>query len=153
MVHVGTMRVQDQADILPASNEIAIARVSEALEAATTDQLVVVTVLHNGVLGYQRDAEDVKFGRHTAAVRFTPVDHAAIARACGCRGVAVTHADEYLPALREALASGEPTLIDVDTDPEAYPPITLFDDKLEAVFSKKKVTMFEMNKHLSRHLS
>ncbi|WP_191059870.1 SWIB/MDM2 domain-containing protein [Geminicoccus harenae] len=27
------------------------------------------------------------------------------------------------------------------------------DDKLEAVFSKKKVTMFEMNKHLSRHLS
>lgn len=44
MVDVGTMRVQDQADVLPASDEIAIARVSEALEAATTDQLVVVTV-------------------------------------------------------------------------------------------------------------
>jgi upstream activation factor subunit UAF30 len=27
------------------------------------------------------------------------------------------------------------------------------DDKLEKVFGKKKVTMFEMNKHLSRHLS
>jgi upstream activation factor subunit UAF30 len=27
------------------------------------------------------------------------------------------------------------------------------DDKLEAVFGKKKVTMFEMNKHLARHLS
>ncbi|MGE5721755.1 MAG: SWIB/MDM2 domain-containing protein [Sphingomonadales bacterium] len=28
----------------------------------------------------------------------------------------------------------------------------LADDKLEKVFGKKKVTMFEMNKHLSRHL-
>lgn len=28
----------------------------------------------------------------------------------------------------------------------------LADDKLEKVFDKKKVTMFEMNKHLSRHL-
>ena len=28
----------------------------------------------------------------------------------------------------------------------------LADDKLEAVFSAKKATMFEMNKHLARHL-
>jgi len=28
----------------------------------------------------------------------------------------------------------------------------LADDKLEKIFGKKKVTMFEMNKHLSRHL-
>jgi upstream activation factor subunit UAF30 len=27
------------------------------------------------------------------------------------------------------------------------------DDKLEAIFGKKKVTMFEMNKHLARHLT
>jgi chromatin remodeling complex protein RSC6 len=27
------------------------------------------------------------------------------------------------------------------------------DEKLEAVFGKKKVTMFEMNKHLAQHLS
>jgi upstream activation factor subunit UAF30 len=29
----------------------------------------------------------------------------------------------------------------------------LADDKLAAVFGKKKVTMFEMNKHLAAHLS
>jgi chromatin remodeling complex protein RSC6 len=29
----------------------------------------------------------------------------------------------------------------------------LADDKLEPVFGKKKVTMFEMNKHLARHLT
>ena len=29
----------------------------------------------------------------------------------------------------------------------------LADDKLKSVFGKDKVTMFEMNKHLSRHLT
>ena len=29
----------------------------------------------------------------------------------------------------------------------------LADDKLEKIFGAKKVTMFEMNKHLSKHLS
>jgi chromatin remodeling complex protein RSC6 len=29
----------------------------------------------------------------------------------------------------------------------------LADDKLEAVFGKKKVTMFEMNKYLAQHLT
>jgi acetolactate synthase-1/2/3 large subunit len=111
---------------------------SEMETARRTGTAVVVTVLNNGVLGYQKDAEDVKFERHTSACHFTPVDHAAIARACGCRGVTVRHAEEYRPALEAALASGEPALIDVDTDPEAYPPITLFDDKLEAVRARQR---------------
>ncbi len=88
---------------------------------------VVVTVLNNSVLGYQRDAEDVKFGAHTSAVYFAPVDHAQIARACGCRGVRIENASDYLPALTEALARDETTLIDVVIDPQAYPPITFFD--------------------------
>ncbi|HEX6741874.1 MAG TPA: TPM domain-containing protein [Sphingomicrobium sp.] len=44
MLDVGLMRVQDGAGIIPATEEIALARKSEALEQATTDQLVVVTV-------------------------------------------------------------------------------------------------------------
>lgn len=44
MLDVGLMRVQDRAGIIPAAEEIDLARASEALERATTDQLVVVTV-------------------------------------------------------------------------------------------------------------
>ena len=33
----------------------------------------------------------------------------------------------YLPALREALDRDETTVLDVITDPEAYPPVTFFD--------------------------
>src|SRR5688572_25096893 len=111
---------------------------SELETARRTKTPVVITVLNNRVLGYQKDAEDVKFGRHTQACHFTPVDHAAIARACGCRGVSIGKASEYLPALREALSLNETTVLDVDTDPEAYPPITAFDEKLDEMRSSKR---------------
>ncbi len=136
---LGAKAARPASPVLCVTGDGAFGHVWSELETARrTGTAVVVTVLNNGVLGYQKDAEDVKFGRHTSAVQFTPVDHAAIARACGCRGIAVKRAEEYLPALREALACGEPTLIDVDTDPEAYPPITLFDDKLEAVRAQRR---------------
>lgn len=40
-------------------------------------------------------------------------DYAAIARAYGARGVRIGSAAEFRPALREAIASGQPTVIDV----------------------------------------
>jgi acetolactate synthase-1/2/3 large subunit len=100
---------------------------SELETAARRKTPIVLTVLNNSCLGYQKDAEDVKFGRHSTACYFTPVDHAAIARASGCRGIRIEKASEYLPALREALASNETTLLDVIVDPAAYPPVTFFD--------------------------
>lgn len=100
---------------------------SELETAARRETPVALTVLNNGCLAYQKDAEDVKFGRHTTACYFTPVDHAAIARACGCRGIRIERAGDYLPALREALASRETTVLDVVTDAAAYPPVTFFD--------------------------
>lgn len=92
---------------------------------------VTVIVLNNGVLGYQKDAETVKFGTYTTACHFAPVDHAAIARACGCEGVRVEAADQILPALRAALQSDRPTLIEVATDPDAHPAISLYDGTLD----------------------
>ncbi|GGG17751.1 acetolactate synthase large subunit [Caldovatus sediminis] len=87
---------------------------------------VTVIVLNNGVLAYQKDAEDARFGEHTDAVDFAPVDHAAIARACGVAGTRVERAEEVGPALDAAFASGAPALLDVITDPGARPPITVF---------------------------
>jgi uncharacterized protein len=41
---VGTLRVQDHAELLTGAQEIGLVRQSEALEKETTDQLVIVTV-------------------------------------------------------------------------------------------------------------
>jgi acetolactate synthase-1/2/3 large subunit len=91
---------------------------------------VVLTVLNNQGLGYQKDAEDVLFGAHTEVCHFSAVDHAPIALACGWRALRIEDPEAYRPALEAALASGEPTLLDVVTELEAYPPITMFEGRL-----------------------
>lgn len=91
---------------------------------------VTVIVLNNGILGFQKHAELVKFGAHTGAIDFTPVDHAAIARATGCNGVRVETGEAFVAALREALASDVTTVLDVITSADAYPPISVFENKL-----------------------
>jgi acetolactate synthase-1/2/3 large subunit len=83
-------------------------------------------VLNNGILGYQKHAELVKFGDHTDAVDFTDVDHTLIAQACGVASLKVTEAAGIGPALDEAFAARRPMLIDVHSDPEARPPINYY---------------------------
>ena len=84
-------------------------------------------MLNNQILGYQKHAENVLFGAHTDAVDFQPVDHAAIARACGLQGQRVEDPDSYGAALAEAASSGTTTVIDAMVDADAYPPITAFE--------------------------
>jgi acetolactate synthase-1/2/3 large subunit len=91
---------------------------------------VVVTVLNNQSLAYQKHAEDVLFGAHTSAVDLGPVDHAAIARACGLNGVRVERPEDYRRALDEAIAAEQATVIDVMVDPHAVPPVTAFEGRL-----------------------
>ena len=90
---------------------------------------VVVIVLNNQILGYQKHAELSLFGDYTDVVHFTAVDHAAIARAVGCEGIRVETPEQFLPALEEALGKAEVTVIDVVTDEKAHPPITVFQGK------------------------
>lgn len=137
---IGARIARPESPVLCIVGDGGFAHVWSELETVNRTKLpIVLTVLNNGVLGYQKDAEDVKFGTHTTACYFTPVDHAAIARACGVEGVRVEKAEDYLPAVKKALASGKPCVIDVVTDPAAYPPITLFAqlDDIRAAKTKK----------------
>lgn len=85
---------------------------------------VIVIVLNNQILGYQKHGEKVSVGEYTDACDFEAVDHAAIAIACGVNGIRVENADAFMPALQQALKSKITTVIDVITDEDAYPPVT-----------------------------
>lgn len=91
---------------------------------------IVLLLLNNRVLGFQKDAETVKFGRYTRACHFAPVDHAAIARACGIEAWRVDSAAQVRPRLTEALSSSKPVLLELITHPDAYPPLTMYDSAL-----------------------
>lgn len=103
---------------------------SELETARRMGLAVTLIVLNNQVLGYQKDAENAFFGDHTSACDFQAVDHAAVARACGCNGVRVEDPADFAAALRAALASDRTTVIDVMSDPNAHPPITVFEGRL-----------------------
>lgn len=100
---------------------------SELETSVRTRTPVILTVLNNGILGYQKHAENTKFGRHTTACYFEPVDHAAVAWACGVKGVRVETADQYRAAVEDAVRNGHSVLIDAMVDPAAFPPVTVFD--------------------------
>jgi acetolactate synthase-1/2/3 large subunit len=87
---------------------------------------VTIILLNNGILGFQRDAETVKFGRFTSACHFAPVDHMRIAQACGCPAVRVEDPAELTAHLQGGLAGKGPLFIEVMTDPEAHPALSLF---------------------------
>ena len=98
------------------------------LETAVREHLpVVVVVLNNRILGFQKHAELVQFGEHTTAADFAPVDHAAVARACGAEAARIESPAELGPALAKALDSGRTWLMEVRCDPDARPPITAWD--------------------------
>lgn len=109
------------------------------LETAVRSKVpLTVVVLNNGVLGYQKDAETVKFGAYSTACHFAPVDHTAIARACGCQAARVEGDAGLRPALEAAFGSSDTWLIEVMTDPDAHPAISLYDGTLDRPVGERK---------------
>ena len=88
--------------------------VATAMEAGLR---VVWLVMDNAAFGTIAGLELTHFGSDFGCVfecdgqRPYRVDYAAMARACGARGVMINAADELAPALREALTADRPTVI------------------------------------------
>lgn len=127
---LGAKAARPEAPVVCLTGDGGFGHVWGELETARRMKLpVVVIVLNNQILGYQKHAELSLFGDYTDVVHFTAVDHAAIARAVGCEGIRVETPEQFLPALEEALGKAEVTVIDVVTDEKAHPPITVFQGK------------------------
>jgi len=73
---------------------------------------IINVVFNNSALGW------VLHGGGPFAAEFDDFDHAAIARAMHCHGIRVTEPDQLEDAIREAIACGRPTVIDVVTSLE-----------------------------------
>ena len=87
---------------------------------------LVVVVLNNSTFAYQKHAEQLHYGR-SFETDLLDVDYAALARVLRCEGISVSDPAQLAPALGAAIASGRPTVVNVVVDPDAFPPITAFD--------------------------
>ncbi len=128
---LGAKVAHPSRDVICIAGDGGFAHMWSELETAVRMKLkTTVIILNNQILGYQWHAEDVMYGNHTDACQLLPVDHAAIARACGCEGVRIERPGDFKPALAQAMRAEKTTVIDVMIDPRAYPPITLYEGKL-----------------------
>jgi len=82
------------------------------MTAVEQDIPIITVVFNNKALGW------VLHGSGPFAAEFKDWDHAAIGRAMGCRGVRVEDPAALAPALHDALAARQPTVIDVRTSLE-----------------------------------
>jgi acetolactate synthase-1/2/3 large subunit len=77
---------------------------------------VVVIVFDNERYGTIRMWQEQRGSGVGVGTELGPVDFAAIARACGARGVRVEKDADFEPALRAALAADRPTVIHLALD-------------------------------------
>jgi acetolactate synthase-1/2/3 large subunit len=87
------------------------------LETAVREKVrFVAVVFDNERYGTIRMHQDMRGSGQGIATELGPIDFAAIARACGARGVRVDTDAGFEPALRQAMASDRPTVIQLALD-------------------------------------
>ena len=88
---------------------------------------IVEIVIDNRVLGMVRQWQTLYYGeRYSATVIEDKVDYCKVAEGLGCMAIRVTKPSEVEPALKKALSSGVPTVIDVviEEDDKVFPMVS-----------------------------
>ena len=100
---------------------------NEIATAARSDVPIIQVVLNNHVLGMVRQWQNLFYGkRYSATVLEDAVDFVKLAEAMGARGCRVTKQEEVEPAIREAIESGRPTVIEcmIGCDDMVFPMVS-----------------------------
>jgi acetolactate synthase-1/2/3 large subunit len=83
---------------------------------------VVCVIGNNGIWGLEKHPMRGLYGYDVAADLRPGIRYDQMMEAFGGRGELVTEPEEITPALKRAFDSGEPTVVNILTDPEiAYP--------------------------------
>ncbi len=97
------------------------------LETAVRHRLpITFIVISNGTYGWIKAGQKSGYGQRYFSVDFDPTDHAAVAAAFGVKSWRVTEPKELGKVLKEALAHGGPSLVDIVCQPlhEAKAPVS-----------------------------
>jgi acetolactate synthase-1/2/3 large subunit len=131
---MGAKIARPDARVVALVGDGGFAHVWAELEMAVREDIpLTIIVLNNSQLAMQRHGENLGFGRSTTGIKFVKVDHAAVARSVGAKGVRIEDPKEFGPALERAMESGEVTLLDVVSNPDAFASLRIFDGQTDLV--------------------
>ncbi len=97
---------------------------NEMATAARYNIPVIEVVVNNHVLGMVRQWQTLFYGgRYAQTVLNDGVDFVKVAQALGADGIRVEKREDFIPALKKAVESGRPMLIDchIDCDDKVFP--------------------------------
>lgn len=99
----------------------------QELDTMVRHHLPVVTViLNNQVWGMSIHGQQIMYGKnYNVITKLGETRYADIAAAFGCHGERVTRLADVGPAMKRALDSGRPAVVEIMTDADAVHPITL----------------------------
>ena len=83
---------------------------------------IVTIVANNGMYGTIRMHQEREYPRRVVGTTLVNPDFAAYARSFGAEGYSIEATADFAPALRSALQSNRPALIELKLDPEAISP-------------------------------
>jgi acetolactate synthase-1/2/3 large subunit len=95
---------------------------------------ITIILFNNGSFGWIKMLQRLYYGGRYLGVDFTShMDTVSIAEAFGIHGVRITHPDQVIPAITDALASNEPIFIDVPTksELEEVPPVHAWQEAVQ----------------------
>lgn len=131
---MGAKLARPEARVVALVGDGGFAHVWSELETCVRENIpVVVLILNNNILGYQRHAENFFFGETTSAIAFVDTDHVAIALAVGAEGKCIRNPEDIMPALKDAMESGKTVVLDVVVDPDSYAPVRAWDGHEERI--------------------
>jgi acetolactate synthase I/II/III large subunit len=87
---------------------------------------VTLVVISNATYGWIKAGQKSGYGQRYFSVDFGVTDHARVAEAFGVKGYRVTEPGQLAKTLKDALASGDPSLVDIVCQPlhEARAPVS-----------------------------
>lgn len=83
---------------------------------------IITVIVNNGIYGTIRMHQEREYPGRVSATGLTNPDFAAFARAYGGHGETVTETSQFADAFLRARASGKPSIIEIQLDPEAITP-------------------------------
>ncbi len=124
---IGAQVARPQAKIVAVMGDGAFGFTVGELETVARRQIpITMIVISNGVYGWIKAGQKAGFGERYYGVDFSTTDHARVAEAYGIRAWRVSEPGELRAALARALEAGEPSLVDIQTQPlhEARAPVS-----------------------------
>jgi sulfoacetaldehyde acetyltransferase len=90
---------------------------AEVMTAVREDIPVVAVVWNNKQWGAEKKNQVIWFGDRYVGSNLDNPDFAAVAESMGANGISVTAEGDLQPAIKDAVASGRPTVVQVHADP------------------------------------